>query len=57
MIGYLNHRVADVRRGAALGLGVSGMPRARPFLAERAAIETDGQVRAAIARALEEIPP
>jgi hypothetical protein len=57
MIGYLNHSVGDLRRGAALGLGVSGMSRARPFLIDRAAIESDGQVRAAIARALEEIPP
>ena len=57
MIGYLNHSAAELRRGAALGLGRAGQPRARPFLSERAAIEQDGNVRAAIAQALEEIPP
>jgi hypothetical protein len=57
MIGYLNHSAADVRRGAALGLGRSGQARARPFLGERLAIEEDSAARAAIARALEEVPP
>jgi hypothetical protein len=57
MIGYLHHAVAEVRRGAAAGLGRAGQARARPFLEDRAAIETDIAVRAAIARALEEIPP
>ncbi|HKE19669.1 MAG TPA: EboA domain-containing protein [Kofleriaceae bacterium] len=57
MIGYLNHSAAEVRRGAARGLGRAGQARARPFLGDRAAIETDGHVRAAIAQALEEIPP
>jgi hypothetical protein len=56
MIGYLNHSVADVRRGAALGLGRAGQTRARPFLIDRALVEEDGAVRAAIARALEEVP-
>jgi hypothetical protein len=57
MIGYLNHAAADMRRGAARGLGRAGQTRARPFLSERAAIETDDNVRAAIAQALEEITP
>ena len=57
MIGYLNHSTAELRRGAALGLGRAGQARARPFLGERAAIEEDAGVRAAIAQALEEISP
>ena len=57
MIGYLNHSVAEVRRGAALGLGRSRQRRAREFLLERAAVDTDESVRAAVARALEEIAP
>jgi hypothetical protein len=57
MIGYLNHSVADVRRGAARGLGRAGQARARPFLADRASVEEDAEVRAAITRALEEMPP
>ncbi|HTE55760.1 MAG TPA: EboA domain-containing protein [Kofleriaceae bacterium] len=57
MIGYLNHAVAEVRGGAARGLGRAGSARARPFLIDRAAIEPDSAVRAAIARALEETPP
>ncbi len=55
MIGYLNHSAAEMRRGAAVGLGRARQARARPFLAERAAIERDAAVRAAIAQALEEI--
>ena len=54
MIGYLNHSVAEVRRGAAAGLGRSRSRRARPWLVDRAAIEADPAVRAAITRALEE---
>jgi hypothetical protein len=57
MIGYLNHSVAEVRRGAALGLGRSRQRRAREFLIERAAVEPDETVRAAVAHALEEIAP
>jgi hypothetical protein len=57
MIGYLNHSAAELRRGAARGLGRTRETRARGFLVERAAIEQDSDVRAAIARALEEIPP
>lgn len=56
MIGYLNHGVAETRAGAARGLGRAGRPRARPFLLDRAGIEPDLSVRAAIARALEELP-
>jgi HEAT repeat protein len=57
MIGYLNHSTAEMRRGAAVGLGRARQERARAFLVERAAIERDAAVRAAIARALEEIAP
>jgi len=57
MIGYLNHSASEVRRGAALGLGRAGSGRAREFLRERVAVEEDRTVAAAIAQALEEIPP
>ena len=52
LVGYLEHPLAAHRAGAALGLGLTGDSRGRPFLEERLPREADESVRAAIVRAL-----
>jgi HEAT repeats len=57
LCGYLEHPAEAHRAGAALGLARAGDRRARPFLEDRLARETDAGVRQALARALERAAP
>ncbi len=52
LCGYLEHPGEAHRAGAAVALGRIGDPRARPFLADRLARETDAAVRRALQRAV-----
>lgn len=50
--GYLEHPAEAHRAGAAVALGRIGDPRARPFIEDRLARETDPAVRRALLRSL-----
>jgi hypothetical protein len=52
MLGYLSHSIIENRLWAARGLALTGDPRARSFLEERATVEPNQLVRAAIDDAL-----
>jgi hypothetical protein len=55
MLGYLCHSVAENRLWAARALGRTRDTRAVSFLEERRAVEKDGNVRDAIATAIEQL--
>lgn len=57
LLGYLSHAVPAHRLGAAAGLARAAQPRTLSFLEERAAVETDEQVRALLQRTIQELRP
>jgi hypothetical protein len=55
LVGYASHSQAEHRAAAARALGRAGDERARPFLRERALVETEPVVAEAVADALNEL--